>query len=56
MTKEEMELVKACVLDKIVFYQKKENKEMEKILKQIFIKLGKVKWVQDERTIDRGIY
>jgi hypothetical protein len=42
MTREEMELVKACVLDKIVFYQKKKNKEMEKILKQIFIKLGEV--------------
>lgn len=42
MTKEEMELVKACVLDKIVFYQKKKNKEMEKVLKQIFIKLGEV--------------
>ena len=42
MTKEEMELVKACVLDKIVFYQKKKNKEMEKVLKEIFIKLGEV--------------
>ena len=40
MTKEEMDLVMGCVLDKIIYYRKKKNKEMEEKLKTILVKLG----------------